>query len=158
MKFEGKRGNYFWIEWQQAFLSDLISAFPQIVIDKYLVNTSFDSGSLSLSDNEVNQGWNKYNELALSPPITEDLDIPNCQYDEWYVFNSPTTFDDYEVFVNYYGFSLKDFLTDFQERFWKQIEILSPETYLSEGGFLICVTKNESLFNQISLWKEVKHK
>ena len=33
---------------QEAFLSDLISAFPQIFIDKYLVNTSFDSGSLTL--------------------------------------------------------------------------------------------------------------
>ena len=157
MKFEGKRGDYFWIEWQEAFLSDLLSAFPQIVTDKYLINTAFDSGSLTLDEQEVKHGWSKYNELALSPLITENLDIPNCQYDEWYVFNSPTIFEDYEVFINYYGFSLKDFLTDFQERFWKQIEILSPETYLAEGEFLICITKNESLFNQISLWQEVKH-
>ncbi len=157
MKFEGKYGDYFWIEWREAFLSDLLSAFPNIVVGKYLINTSFDSGSLSLSDEEVKQGWTKYNQLALSPPITNDLDIPNCQYDEWYIFNMPTVFDDYEIFVNYYGFSLEDFLTDFQERFWKQIEILSPETYLAEGEFLICVTKNESLFNQILLWQDLKH-
>lgn len=158
MKFEGKCGDYFWIEWQQAFLNDLISAFPQIVIDKYLINTSFDSGSLSLSDEEITRGWTKYNKLALSPLATKDLNIPNCQYDEWYIFNSPNMFDDYEVFVNYYEFSLKDFSTDIQGRFWKKIEHLSPETYLSEGDFLICVTKDESLFNQISLWQEIKHK
>ena len=70
--------------------------------------------------------------------------------------NSLTTFENYEVFINYWKFSLEDFLIDFQNRFWKQIEHLSPETYLAEGDYLICVTKNESLYNQISLWQEVK--
>ncbi len=156
MKFEGKHGDYFWIEWQEAFLSDLISGLPQIVTGKYLVNTSFDSGALTLRDEEIKQGWSN-DELALSPPIQDVSDIPQCHYDEWYIFNSPMTFEDYEVFVNYYVFSLEDFLTELQERFWKQIARLSPETYLAEGDFLICVTKNESLFNQISLWQEVKH-
>jgi hypothetical protein len=157
MKFEGKRGDYFWIEWQEAFLSDLISAFPELVINNFLINTSFNSGTLGLSNEEIKLGWTKNNELTISPLVTDDLDIPNCQYDEWYVFDSPTTFESYEVFVNYWKFSLEDFLTDIQERFWKQIESLSPETYLAEGDFLICVTKNEKLFNQISLWEEVKH-
>lgn len=157
MKFEGKCGEYFWIEWREAFLGDLLTAFPELVINKYLVNTSFDSGALTLSDEEIKQGWIKDNELALSPLITNDSDIPNCQYEEWYVFSSPATFEEFEVFVNYYGFSLKDFLTDFQERFWKQIKLLSPETFLAEGEFLICVTKNESLFKRLSPWQEVKH-
>lgn len=158
MKFQGKRDDYFWIEWQEAFLSDLISAFPQIVIGKYLINTSFDSGSLTLGDEEIKQGWSKYNELALSSPIQNVLNVPKCNYDEWYIFNSPTTFENYEVFINYYRFSLQDFLPEFHERFWQQIKHLSPETFLAEGDYLICVTKNQSLFNQISLWEEIKHK
>jgi hypothetical protein len=157
MRFEGKNGNYFWIEWTEAFLSDLLSAFPKLVIGKYLINTSFDSGSLTLSREELDKGWNKVNDLTLSPLIQNTDDLPFCHYDEWYVFNSSTKFDDYEVFVNYLGFSLKDFPKELRERFWRQIACLSPETFFAEGDYLICVTKDESLFKQISLWQEVKH-
>jgi hypothetical protein len=157
MKSTGKRGNYFWVEWRDDFLGDLLSAFPQIVLGKYLVNTSFDSGSLSLVQEEIEQGWRKHKELTLSPPIKEVSLIPKDQYDEWYVFSSPTTFENYEVFVNYGGFSLQDFLVEIQERFWQQLERLAPESFLSEGEHLICVTRNESLFNQVSLWEGKAH-
>lgn len=158
MKFIGKRGDYFWIEWRDDFLSDLLSAFPQFVLGKYLVNTSFDSGSLTLAPEEIEQGWCKHNKLALSPPISDVACIPKDQYDEWYVFTSPTTFENYEVFVNYGGFSLEnsDF-TEFQEKFWLQLERLSPESFLAEGGYLICVTRNESLYNQVVLWEGKPH-
>jgi hypothetical protein len=157
MKFEGKNGDYFWIEWKEPFLSDLLSAFPNLVIGKYLVNTSFDSGSLTLSQEELNQGWNKFNELTLSPSIKNSVDLPFCHYDEWYVFNSPTKFENYEVFVNYLGFSLQDFPKEIKERFWQQIDRLSPETFFAEGDYLVCVTKDASLFKQVSLWQEVEH-
>ena len=153
MKFKGKHGNYFWVEWSDCFLKDLLSAFPQIVLDKYMVNTSFDSGSLTLAPEEKEKGWRKYNELVLSPPIVDVTDIPNDQYDEWYVFTSPTTFENYEAFINYGGFSLQDYLAEHQERFWQQLEHLAPESFLAEGDNLICVTNNKSLFNEISLWK-----
>ena len=157
MKFTGKCGNYFWVEWQDDFLGDLLSAFPQLVLGKHLVNTSFDSGSLTLAPEEIEQGWRKHNKLALSPPIADISQIPKDHYDEWYVFASPTTFEDYKVFVNYGGFSLHDFPAEFQERFWQQLEHLAPESFLAEGEHLICVTKNESLYNQVSLWEGKPH-
>lgn len=158
MKFTGKRGDYFWVEWRDDFLSDLLSAFPQLVLGKYLVNTSFDSGSLTLAPEEIEQGWRKHNKLALSPPISDVAYIPKDQYDEWYVFTSPATFENYEVFVNYGGFSLEssDF-AEFQERFWRQLERLVPETFLAEGDNLICVTRNEPFYNQVALWEGKPH-
>ncbi|MCD9186867.1 MAG: hypothetical protein LUM44_10560 [Pyrinomonadaceae bacterium] len=151
--FKGKRGNYFWIQWEKTNLSDLLSAFPEIVINKYLVNTSFDSGSLTLGDEEIKSGWRKYQQLALSPPITNASDIPGYGYDEWYVFESPKTFENYEVFINYWCFSLENFNSEIRESFWRQIEQINPESFLAEGDYLVCVTKNESLFERITNWK-----
>jgi hypothetical protein len=157
MKFTGKHGDYFWVEWSEDFLGDLLFAFPQIVLKKYLVNTSFDSGSLVLAPTETEHGWRKHNELALSPAIKEVSQIPKDQYDEWYIFTSPATFDNYEVFINYGGFSLHNFFLEHQERFWQQIERLAPESFLAEGDNLICITRNESLYNQVSLWEGKSH-
>lgn len=133
------------------FLSGLLSEFPQIVLGKYLVNTSFDSGSLSLSSEETEQGWYKQNNLTFSPQIKNIESISGSGYDEWYVFDSPKTLDNCEVFVNYWGFSLHDFVPEeIQKAFWLQLEQFKPETYLAEGDNLICVTKDANLFNQIS--------
>jgi hypothetical protein len=155
--FTGKRNEYGWVEWEwrSRFLTDLLPVFPQLVIGQYLVNTSFDSGSLSLSPEEINRGWHKHNDLALSPVIKDVSEIPYCHYSEWYVFSSPVTFDDYESFINYGGFSLE--LLEFrelQERFWQQLERLAPETFLAEGDNLICVTRDMNLFNLLSQWGE----
>lgn len=157
MKFIGKFEQYFWVEWisRSAFLKDLLNAYPQIVLDKYLVNTSLDSGSLSLTLEEVEQGWRKHNELALSPLIKNISDIPGNGYDEWYVFETPNQFNNYEVFINYGGFSLHDSnFAEIQERFWQQITFIGPESYLAEGDNLIFVTTDKSLFEQGSVWKE----
>jgi hypothetical protein len=157
MKFTGRFEQYFWVEWisRSAFLNDFLNAYPQIVLDKYLVNSSFDSGSLSLTPEELEQGWQKYNELALSPRIKNISDIPGNGYDEWYIFEMPNQFDNYEVFVNYGGFSLYD--SDFAEihkRFWWQLPLIKPTSYLAEGDNLIFVTKDNSLFEQVSIWQE----
>ena len=83
--------------------------------------------------------------------------IPYDQYDEWYIFITPTTFENYEVFVNYGGFSLHDSeFEEMQERFWQQLEYIAPESFLAEGDNLIYVTKDFSLFKQIFLWENNK--
>jgi len=155
MIFFGERDEYSWVEWDDraAFLRDLLEAFPQLVIGRYLVNTSFDSGSLPLTEPETASGWTKYNGLTLSPDITSIKQIPFDQYDEWYVFEFPRTFDDYEVFVNYGGFSVhQEFYADVAERLWQQLSVIEPQTYLSEGDNLLCVTKNKMLYNQLIKW------
>lgn len=149
----GRKADYYWIEWDERskFLKDLLSEYPQLVIDKYLVNTSFDSGSLSLSSEEIEQGWHTKDSLTFSPQIKTVESISGYGYDEWYVFNSPKTMGDIEVFVNYLGFSLhQSMFAEIQKAFWKQIELLQPESFLAEGDNLICVTKAENLFSQMS--------
>ena len=155
----GKNSDYYWIEWQDRnkFLSGLLSEFPQIVLGKYLVNTSFDSGSFSLSDEEKERGWYNQNNLTYSPQINSIESISGYGYDEWYVFDSPKTFGNYEVFVNYLGFSLHDSVfEEIQQSFWLHLEQLKPESFLAEGDNLICVTRDKNLFNQISLIEKKK--
>lgn len=149
----GRKGDYYWIEWDERskFLSDLLSDFPQLVLDNYLVNTSFDSGSLSLSTEDIEQGWHKKDDLTYSPQIKTVERIPDYGYDEWYVFDSPKALGEIEVFVNYLEFSLHNStFEDIQSSFWQQIENLQPKSFLAEGDNLICVTRDKNLFNQIS--------
>jgi hypothetical protein len=82
--FTGKRNGYGWIEWEwrSQFLTGLLPTFPQLIVGKYLVNTSFDSGSLSLSPEEISLGWRKYNKLAMSPVIKDVSEVPYCHYSE----------------------------------------------------------------------------
>ena len=97
---------YFWIEWRTQFLYDLIRAFPGSVSGKYLVNTSFDSGALSLSEEDAQNGWSRQGEYTYSPVLTDIQTFPYYQYDEWYVFECQTLLDNIEVFIIYWGFSL----------------------------------------------------
>ena len=151
--YTGAYDQYDWFEWQGMFLPDLLSHSPQLVAGRYLINTSFDSGPLDLSAEEVNRGWRKHKGLALSPPIVDVSDIPYDQYDEWYIFTTPATFDHYEVFVNYGGFSLHNpAFAEKQQRFWRQLTRLGPETYLADGDNLICVTRNAALIGQLMNW------
>ncbi|MBW3637934.1 MAG: hypothetical protein KY445_15940 [Armatimonadetes bacterium] len=148
----GIHGDYHWMELEDGFMRALLERFPQIILGKSLVNTSFDSGQLTLSPDETERGWRKHNEVTLIPLLVELDDFPTDYYDEWYVFDLPTAFDEHEVFVNYCGFSLsKSVWEEFQQRFWNQLEVLQPESYLAEGINLIWVTKNNRLFEQVIL-------
>src|SRR5690348_7922714 len=112
MRFSGEFNEYVWIEWddRSAFLNELISLAPSLVLGKYLVNTSFDSGKLPLGNDEITNGWSYDGALTLSPEIRAITMIPVCQYDEWYIFETPKQLEDCEAFVNYCGFSLHNAL------------------------------------------------
>ncbi len=150
--FTGQKGNYNWLEIVGSdfgYIKDLLELAPQIVRGKYVSITSFDSGPLKLSAEEINEGWYKHGEIAISPCISVSEQIPNEQYDEWYIFASATPFDDYKVFVNYGGFSLQaPEHYALQADFWKQLERIGPESYFAEGDHMIWVTCNGHLFGQ----------
>jgi hypothetical protein len=124
----GQTGDYAWIEGADKCIPDLLQAVPEIVTGRYIVNTSFDSGPLSLSAKEKEAGWKNLKSLALSPKITDLRQVPYHQYDEWYVYEDQppeSMLEDIEVFINYGGFSLAgEFLEEFQERFWRQMRKL----------------------------------
>jgi acetyl esterase/lipase len=130
--------------------------------------TSFDSGPLRLADEEVAQGWTTQGDVAISPPVSEGLAVPHDQYDEWYLLDRPTIdTGDIEVFVNYGGFTLVppaetyqtfdptgekarlDWLAPIQERFWRQLDRLKPETFVAMGDNDIVVSRNHRFIQNV---------
>ena len=104
----------------------------------------------------------------ISPPLSNHVEIPHDQFDEWYVSTSQLSFpDDLEVFVNYGGFTLVspeeltkdddpawergryDYLYLMQDRFWKQLSVINPSTYVSSGDLYIVVSKSKALISDI---------
>ncbi len=164
---DGKQGEYFWIEWSDLSLSNIIELCPEIVLGHHVAITAFDSGPLALSSDERLAGWEMIGDVACSPRISAANQLPLGEYDEWYVFAERQPLGEHEVFVNYCGFSLTD--TELmvqkldptwckesavelagvcraqQERFWNQLGLIRPESYLAEGDFAICVTRNEAI-------------
>ena len=145
----GRHDDYFWIEWNEASasLQNLLAKMPDIVMNQYLVNTSFDSGNLFLSAEERQKGWRSVGTLAHSPRITDVQMIPHDQFDEWLVFPQQREVSAWESVINYCGFSVvrKEFEW-IQEKLWSQLELVRPQTYLGEGDNLILVTLSERLY------------
>ena len=142
----GRHNDYYWIQWEGAFLSTLLRHVPAIVLGRYLVNTSFDSGSLKLSGEQRQQGWRTVGALSYSPRIADVGAIPHDQYDEWLVFSEPSEIQTWQPLVNHCGVSLTD--PDYepdQEKLWSQLESARPESYLAEGDRLFFVTRNRQL-------------
>jgi hypothetical protein len=86
-------------------------------------------------------------------------------FDEWYVFDQPTDLgqvhkgDLYDapllpgqvhVFVNFAGFSFKrpevKSLTDL---YWRQLEWISPVSYIADGTSLSFVTRDSNAFEEV---------
>ncbi len=174
----GKNGKWMWLSSKAACMGDVIEHCPHLVIDKFVLVTSLDSGLVILDEERLNNGWKyvgkvAYNpdltndhaadgEFALSPRVSNPADIPRdiCHgnmYDEWYVFNSPPQLDSAEVFINWGGFGLTighigfHELTPhgFEERFWNQLAVINPHSYIADNGTLLFATADGALFEQV---------
>lgn len=147
----GQHNNYFWF---QTFDTDFtidrfLKEFKQHLIDKYVSVTSFDSGGLYLSDEEKQIGWTDINEIATSPAVKKETDIPTAGFDEWYVFvKRPSTIKLTDVYVNYGSFNLEE-SSDLLKNFWQDIEHNHPDIYVAEGDSLKIVTTDEKLKEDI---------
>jgi hypothetical protein len=87
-----ERDGYHALDWRddpRLFIDDLWKRFPELVIGRYLVSTSYDSGSLTLSHVELQDGWRMVSRLAHSPRIHSADQIPHDQFDEWLIFDHP---------------------------------------------------------------------
>jgi hypothetical protein len=103
-----QRDGYSVLDWRDDpgfSISDLWGRFPDLVVGRYLVNTSYDSGFLTLSDSELQDGWHMVGRLAHSPQIRSTDQIPHDQYDEWLVFDHPVQVEEFETMVNYARFT-----------------------------------------------------
>jgi hypothetical protein len=158
----GSRQGYDWL-FSEATLYDLLQVCPDVVLGKYVAVTSFDSGSLSLSQEEQAAGWRAHNGIAYSPKIECLEMLPRDQYDEWYVFTNPVDLGELvpadrnifecqiqpgqvHAFVNYGGFVLHPDYAALTQLLWQQLGWIQPESYIADGEFLSFVSKQKQLF------------
>ena len=162
----GNHGEYTWFESSNSYLSVLVDQMPDLVVEKYVAITAYDGDPLRLRGDEIREGWQQISNVALSPVIEQPFDVPQNQYDEWYVFPKLIPFSFNESFINYGGFNLDESVNDNpflpssykkqqnsgnailkqrQDRFWKQLEESGAETYLSENNKLLIVTREQQL-------------
>ena len=162
----GEHGEFRWLTAQYE-VDALARLCPYVVIGKYLAVTSFDSGSLTLSEQETKAGWQSRNGIAYSPRIESVDNLPRADgYDEWYVFESPADLGKlldtnifessiepgkFYAFVNYLHFALHDrqipYLLDL---FWTQMSWVCPESFLGESTtYLNFASRNKDTFASV---------
>jgi hypothetical protein len=165
---KGIRNNYKWIESDSDYIriSDFIQRFPDFFIGFQLAIISFDSDSFIPTIEELNRGWTMNNEIAYYPKLTkEELNQPICDnsYDQWLLFERPQEIDSMDIYVNYTGFSMVDDLSfvdnskidikaiseNVRNRFWVDIERLSPSKFILYGDKFIFGTTNDLEIEQI---------
>lgn len=167
---KGTHGAYSWFQLNNDYLSSLIFGVQELVVGKYVAIVAYDGEPYRLRSDEIKAGWQQSNSVALSPVVQRPLELPVNQFDEWYIFPRLTPFMIKESFINYGGFSLSDkkidnpFLSKAyqkklnehsvtgsakEERFWKQLELVEPETYIAETDKLIIVTSNQDLVKRL---------
>ena len=134
---------------ERCLLHELWMGFPSIVVGRYLVNTSFDSGGLGWHEELKSKGWftvpastetpstilsapDTYRDLTHSPLIECPDELPFDQFDEWYSFDHPVHINDLRPIVNSYsgpnsaGMSVPDF--------WEKIERYQPVLVFGASG------------------------
>ena len=120
--------------------------FPELVVNRYVVNTSFDSGLLVPSDAERKQGWYVHGELAHSPLIRSTDQLPYDQFDEWLVFEKPVQIDGFKTMVNHVGFTPIDFdWEDKRERYWDQVLRLQPLHIIAQNNVVYLISRDTAL-------------
>ncbi len=157
----GVVSGYSWIEDRRAFISAVLPILRRTVAGQRVLVSSFDSGRMRPSAEELEQGWSQHPAGACSPPLSATVEIPWEQFDEWWVFPSgqgAAAFPAYEPFVNQHGWSLQtpaaltasfddtwekdvfDWLPAVQGRFWALVRQHRPTAYIANGDRVIVAT------------------
>jgi hypothetical protein len=161
MMFHGVYGDFRWLEASGHDLGDVLRICPEAVAEKNLVITLFDGGPLELTPRQLEQGWHPLDSVVHVPTVENPATLPTGSCDEWYVFPSAPTTQEFEVFVAYPWFTLGPAssikaqpntrwdLKKLQRIFWLEMETLEPETYMACNGRLIFVTRNAANFSKV---------
>lgn len=167
----GERDGFFWLVSADHTLGDLVDTCPELFVGRSVAVTSFDSGPLTLTPEDLDSGWEPRDDLAIAPQGLDPSQIPFDNFDEWYVFDGQVPdFGSFERFVSFVGFSLvppeaaslQEATPDdaaarehvrnveiLQARFWDQLQRLQPTCYVADGNLLTIVTKSEGERNRV---------
>jgi hypothetical protein len=165
----GQQGEYRWFSGRVRADESLSELTVACHLGLRLAISSFDSGRLRPTADEVADGWTERGDLALSPPLQAGMNVPQDQYDEWYVFDEQSLPEwSPEVFVNLGTFTVVpveelerrrdptwerdalDWLIPVQERFWKQLARIRPVSYVAMGESDIVVTRSQLFAARLS--------
>jgi hypothetical protein len=163
---EGERAGYRWLS-----RSSPIEGLPDLVRrhhpGRFLAIAAFDSGPIRPSPTEIEAGWTVQGSLMISPPLTESLEIPYDDWDEWYLVDRPhLAIAQPEFFVNLSGFTLvdpaelvrrqdptwdrkgHDWLIPLQERFWEQLLAIGPISYIAMSEVELVVSRDPAFIDR----------
>jgi hypothetical protein len=169
----GDHGSYRWLTTDHE-LDQFLTLCPETVMGRYVAVTAIDSGALVLKEADKIAGWERREDIAYSSRVHSVEELPHkthadcCDqgYDEWYITESPTdlgqvahgnifvepiTPGQLYVFVNFIGFAMHEpVMESLVDLFWKQLEWIQPESYLSDGrDCLIFVSRDDELFTRV---------
>ena len=172
---KGLHAPYHWLTVTgNVYIGTLLRLCPEVVLNRYLAVTLFDSGIRSLSEEETEAGWQLSGDIACSPLVTsvdtlrfqrDGLEFPG--YDEWYVFETPRKLgrvfqgNPFEfqagrgeilTFVNHLAFVLHKpdgGMPGMLSIFWDQLKAIEPESFIADGReCLTLVSKNRDLLDR----------
>ena len=171
----GTHGEFHWLTvGGDVYMGTFLTLVPEAVLGRYLAVTSLDSG-VPREFPELLPGWKLRGDVVYSP-IVESVgsllyqrDGPESPgYDEWYVFATPHdlgqvfhgNYFEFQpgrgetlVFVNTFAFVLHKpgVLPEILDRFWNQLEIIDPESYIADGrDYLTFVSKRKELVDRLN--------
>jgi hypothetical protein len=149
-----ERDGYHVLDWsddrRDLLLPNLWQHAPELVVGRFLVNTSFDSGFLTLSPEEIAAGWRMVDRLAHTSKISDIAQLPHDQYDEWLAFDCPVEVSEFETMVNYGSFTPIDFAWEEKlENYWQQILHWRPRHAFGENDRIYVVTTDEHVARKL---------
>lgn len=173
----GVYDKYYWLTAAgDVYFGTLLSACPDVVVDRFLAVTSHDSGVYPLRPGDSEKGWSLDGRISYSPRVStveeinfqrDGSDTPG--FDEWYVFSEPRRlgptfqgnflkFDPATgkvvVHVNLFAFALHDTsqtLAPILECFWQQLMTISPESFIADcRRCLTVVSRRKDLIDRWS--------
>jgi hypothetical protein len=132
----GRQGEYWGIAWADGFdpsLHDLLPLVPETVLGRRVLIASFDSGQLTPTQEELDEGWAMQGQQAVSPLIRSVTALPVAGFDEWYVYEGKVPSEEHKSFVNRFGFSPLDPGCAEANEFWEQVKRFRPLHVLGAG-------------------------
>ena len=146
----GHKLEYSVVQWSYDWdpsLFDLLDRMPELVLGRYVVIASCDSGPYKPTGAELECGWEVVNGVAASPKIVRVSDLPTPGFDEWYVYEErPRTYC-YHASVNHFGFA--PLPPDQATGFWAQVEAALPLHVLGAGTpTMFLATRDRKSFDQ----------
>lgn len=142
----GKEGDFYWLEVSESIysLGNFISNHKGLLLNKNLVINCFDSGPLSLTQEEKRRGWlDKEGHVCIDNLDSNEIGkLPFDQYDQWLLYDEVYQFESMHSYVNYDPFSLALSEDVLLNKFWKELTQVNPHSFILNGTFFIYGAKD----------------